>query len=82
MRKGWKKSKGDIYKRHIRGLKLSAYQWEPKETIGFTAVVSGGHVFLQISLQTSLDDAMEWAESMADAHQAFLNRMKYQRAGK
>jgi hypothetical protein len=24
-------------------------------------------------------DAMEWAESMADAHQCFINRMKYQR---
>jgi hypothetical protein len=77
MRKGWTYARmARRYFAEFHGFDMEIWKRDRKL---YGAVVVSTWIELKNEHFRTVRDAMEWAESMADAHQCFINRMKYQR---
>ncbi|HPU86321.1 MAG TPA: hypothetical protein PLE60_13415 [Candidatus Latescibacteria bacterium] len=79
MRKNWTRVASDQWETRYRGFVLCVQ----KRPDGYTVIADVyDSEYLRSSGNSRLDDAMEWAESMVDAHWTYCERMQYQRKPK
>jgi hypothetical protein len=78
LREGWTRVARDQWKAVYRGISLCVQKLTP----GYTPTVGLGVIYMRGCGQRRLEDAMEWAETMVDAHWTYCERMKYQRKPK